>query len=63
MFTKQIKRMLIERDMTAQKLSAILGTTQQNLSKKMVKDDFKESDMQEICKALNFELNIEVKPK
>lgn len=61
MFTKILKLKLVENDLTAKELAAKLGTTQQNLSAKMKRDNFSEKEMRQIAEALNLELVLELK--
>lgn len=61
MFTKLLKIKLIEKEMTAKELAAILGTTQQNLSAKMKRDNFSEKEMLQIAEVLGLSLKIELK--
>ncbi len=63
MFSKLVKIKLIEKDMTAKELSEKLGTSQQNLSAKMVRDNFSEKEMLSIADALGFNLKIDFIPK
>lgn len=58
MFTKLLKIKLIEKDLTAKDLAAKIGTSQQNLSAKMKRDNFSEKEMEEIAAALNCNLKI-----
>lgn len=47
--------------MTAKELAAMLGTTQQNLSAKMRRDNFSEKEMLQIAEVLGLSLKIELK--
>lgn len=58
MFTKLLKIKLVENDMTAKDLAAKLGTTQQNISAKMKRDNFSEKEMRQIADALGCDLKI-----
>lgn len=60
-FTKLLKIKLIEKEMTAKELAAMLGTTQQNLSAKMRRDNFSEKEMLQIAEVLGLSLKIELK--
>lgn len=60
MFTKLLKIKLIEKEMTAKELAALLGTTQQNLSAKMRRDNFSEKEMLQIAEALGLSLEIKL---
>jgi len=58
MFTKLLKIKLIEKEITAKDLATMIGTSQQNLSAKMKRDNFSEKEMQEIANALELDLKI-----
>lgn len=60
MFTKLLKIKLIEKEMTAKELATMLGTTQQNLSAKMKRDNFSEKEMLQIAEVLGCSLKIEL---
>ena len=51
--SKKIRQLLIEKDINVAKLAQLLKTTPQNLSNKLVRDNFSEQDLQEIAKVLN----------
>lgn len=51
--TNRIKALCAMRDITQQELAEKLNTPQSNLSKKYKKDDWRESDLQEIAEILN----------
>lgn len=63
MFSTLLKIELIKKNLTMTQLADILGTTQQNLSQKVVKDNWKEKDIIEICNALNCEIKMEIVEK
>ena len=63
MFSKLLKIKLVEMDMTAKELALRLGTTQQNISAKMKRDNFSEKEMLQIAEVLNIDLDIELKEK
>ena len=63
MFSKLLKIKLVEMDMTAKELALRLGTTQQNISAKMNRDNFSEKEMLQIAEVLNLDLEIELKEK
>ena len=63
MFTKLLRLTLVEKEMTAKELSTKIGTTQQNLSAKMKRDNFSEKEMRQIADALGLDLEIEMKEK
>ena len=60
MFTTLLKIELVKKGLTMTQLADIIGTTQQNLSQKVIKDNWKEKDIIEICKALNCEIKMEI---
>lgn len=60
MFSKLLKLKLVEKDMTATQLASLLGTTQQNLSYKIKKDNFTENDMRRICEILDCNLTLAI---
>lgn len=47
---KAIKKLLIDNDMHAKELAAKLNITSSGLSKRLAKDDFLESELEEIAK-------------
>lgn len=51
--SKKIKHLLIEKDLTITQLARLLGTTPQNLTNKLSRDNFNEKILQEIAKVLN----------
>ena len=61
MFSKLLKIKLVEMDMTAKELALRLGTTHQNISAKMKRDNFSEKEMLQIAEVLNLDLDIELK--
>ena len=60
---KEIKKILIDEDLTLTALAERLGVTQQNMSAKLKKNDFRISEMLNIANALGYELNIDFKKK
>jgi len=56
---KKIKMLLVEKDATLSELAEKIGTSQPNLSNKMKRDNFSESELVEIADALGvgFEAN------
>lgn len=58
MTTRQIKTVLAFKGCTAAQLSEILGCSQANISQKMKRDDFRESELREIAAALDCDLEI-----
>lgn len=63
MFTKSLRLTLVEKEMTAKELATKIGTTQQNLSAKMKRDNFSEKEMRQIADALGLDLEIVMKKK
>ena len=63
MFAKMTKHQLIENDMQLKELADKLEIGRVNLTQKMKRDDFRESDMLKIAAALDCELVLELKPK
>ena len=63
MFSKLLKIKLVEMDMTAKELALRLGTTQQNISAKMKRDNFSENEMLQIAEALELDLKIILEQK
>ena len=51
--SKKIKHLLIEKNITITQLAKLIGTTPQNLTNKLSRDNFKEKNLEEIAKALN----------
>lgn len=51
--SKKIRQLLIEKDINVAKLAELLNTTPQNLSNKLMRDNFSEQDLQKIASALN----------
>lgn len=56
---KEIKKILIEEDLTQGDLAERIGTSQQNFNAKLKRDNFSNKEMQEIADALGYELKIE----
>lgn len=61
--TKEIKKLLVEKDMTATQLAEKIDTTQSNLSRKMRNESYSVSDLIKIAEALDVDLKIEFSPK
>ena len=57
--SKEIKKMLIDRDLTQSQLSDMLNTSQSNFENKMKRNNFRVSEMLEIEELLNYDLKIE----
>lgn len=56
--TKEIKKMLVDKDMNATQLAEKIGTTQSNLSKKMANGSYSVADLEKIAEALDMKLEI-----
>lgn len=56
--TKEIKKMMLDRDMTQSELAEKLGISQSNLAQKLKRNNFTTSDMKAIAKALRYKLKI-----
>ena len=57
--SKNIKKILIDENLTQTKKKKKLGTSQQNLNSKLKRDNFSNREMLEIANALGYELKIE----
>ena len=57
--SKEIKKMLIDKDLTQSQLADMLNTSQSNLANKMKRNNFRVSEMLEIAELLNYDLKIE----
>lgn len=57
--SKEIKKILIDEDLTQADLAEKIGTSQQNMNAKLRRDNFSNKEMQEIADALGYELKIE----
>ena len=57
--SKEIKKMLIDKDLTQSQLADMLNTSQSNFANKMKRNNFSVSEMLEIAELLNYELKIE----
>lgn len=55
---KEIKKIIIDEDITMSALAFKLGTSQQNLSAKLKRNNFSVNEMKDIAKALGYELDI-----
>lgn len=60
MFSKILRHALIDQDLSITELSRLLGTSRENLSAKIKRDNFSENDMQKIADALNMKLEIKL---
>ncbi len=56
---KEIKKIMIDLDIGQVELASKLGVTQQNISAKFKKNDFRISEMKQIADALGYELKID----
>ena len=58
---KEIKKILIDKDMTLTDLAEKLGVTQQNVSAKFKKNDMRISEIEKILGVLGYKLDVEFK--
>lgn len=58
-FSKEIKKILIDKDMTISDLATKLDVTQQNISAKLKKNDPRLSEINKIADALGYNVKIE----
>ena len=58
---KEIKKILIDKDMTLTDLAEKLGITQQNVSAKLKKNDMRISEIEKILGVLGYKLDVEFK--
>jgi len=56
--SEKIRIALIKRNMTISSLAEALGSSSQNLSAKLKRDNFSQRDLEDIAKALNCTLEI-----
>lgn len=56
---KEIKKILIDEEMSQAELAEKIGTSQGNLANKFKRNNFSISEMMEISNALGYELKIE----
>ena len=59
--TKEIKKLLVDKEMNATQLAEKIGTTQSNLSKKMANGSYSVNDLEKIAEALDMTLEIQFK--
>lgn len=59
MLSRKIKSVLAFKGCTASRLAEILGCSQANISQKLKRDDFRESELEQIAAALGCDLKIE----
>ena len=59
--TKEIRKLLVDKDMNATQLAEKIGTTQSNLSKKMANGSYSVADLEKISDALDMKLEIQFK--
>lgn len=57
--TKEIKKLLVDKEMNATQLADKIGTTQSNLSKKMASGSYSVADLEKIAEALEMKLKIQ----
>lgn len=57
--SKEIKKLLIDTEMSQSDLAEKLGTSQGNLANKLKRNNFSTKEMSEIAEALGYELKIE----
>lgn len=57
--SKEIKRMMFERDVNISRLAELLNTSQPNLSAKLKRNDFRVSELEKISLILGYEVKIE----
>lgn len=55
---KEIKKILIEKDMLLKDLAEKLGVSYQNLYNKMQRNNFRVSELEEILNALGYDLEL-----
>ena len=58
---KEIKKILIDKDMTLTDIAEKLGVTQQNVSAKLKKNDMRISEIEKILGVLGYKLDVEFK--
>ena len=58
---KEIKKILIDTDMTLSDFAEKLGVTQQNVSAKLKKNDMRISEIEKILGVLGYKLDVEFK--
>ncbi|MDU1279234.1 MAG: helix-turn-helix transcriptional regulator [Clostridium sp.] len=57
--SKEIKKIMIDENINISKLAEKIGTSQQNLSAKLKRNNPNIKDLEEIAKSLGYELKIE----
>lgn len=55
---KEIKKIIIDENLTLSALAVRLGTSQQNLSAKLKRNNFSVKEMKDIAKVLGYEVDI-----
>lgn len=55
---KEIRKIMIDEDVTLTSLAEKLNVTQQNMSAKFKKNDFRISELNSIAEAIGYEVNI-----
>lgn len=63
MMSKEIQKMIIDKDIKKGELAERCGWTPSNLYNKMKRDNFSENELRSIAEALDCELKIEFVPK
>ncbi len=56
--SKEIRKIMIDEDITLTSLAERLNVTQQNMSAKFKKNDFRVSELSSIAEAIGYEVNI-----
>lgn len=62
-FAEQVRLLLRRQGLSLSDLAARTGQTRQNLSNKMQRDDFRESEMQQIAEAMGCTVTVRLEPK
>lgn len=61
--SKEIKKILIDEDLTQAELAEKVGTSQQNMNAKLKRDNFSNKEMEDIADALGYNLEIKFTKK
>ncbi|MEK5207460.1 helix-turn-helix domain-containing protein [Psychrobacillus sp. FSL H8-0510] len=56
--TKEIKKLLVDKEINATQLAEKIGMTQSNLSKKMASGTYSVADLEKIAEALDMQIEI-----
>lgn len=59
--TKEIKKLLVDKEINATQLAEKIGMTQSNLSKKMANGSYSVADLEKIAEALDMKIEIQFK--